>query len=87
MFLVAVFNIPSSFLLYMCAFFCSVSPLDDPDYVDFSLAETMVSRDPRLRALKKRLQAKKQLLSQLNKMYTCFLGGNVAARKFCQEYT
>jgi hypothetical protein len=59
--------------------------LDDPDYVDFSLAETMVSRDPRLRALKKRLQAKKQLLSQLNKMYTCFLGGNVAACKFCQQ--
>ena len=63
--------------------------LDDPDYVEFSLAEGMVSRDPRLRALKKRLQAKRQLLGQLNKMYTSFLGGNVAACKFrsCLLYT
>ena len=70
-----------SFLSLSLSLSLSAASLDDPDYVDFSLAETMVSRDPRLRALKKRLQAKKQLLTQLNKMYTSFLGGNVAACK------
>lgn len=56
---------------------------DDSDYIEFSTAEAMVAAggDPRLQALRKRLQAKKELLKQLNRMYTSFLGGNAAASK------
>lgn len=55
--------------------------VDDSDYIEFSTAEAMVAAggDPRLQALRKRLQAKKELLKQLNRMYTSFLGGNAAA--------
>ena len=35
--------------------------------------------DPRLQTLRKRLQAKKELLKQLDRMYSSFLGGNAAA--------
>lgn len=56
--------------------------------MEFSTAEAMVAAggDPRLQALRKRLQAKKELLKQLNRMYTSFLGGNAAASESaCKE--
>ena len=55
--------------------------------MEFSTAEAMVAAggDPRLQALRKRLQAKKELLKQLNRMYTSFLGGNAAASKLKEE--
>ena len=63
--------------------------MEDSDYIEFSTAEAMVAAggDPRLQALRKRLQAKKELLKQLNRMYTSFLGGNAAASECSMTQT
>ena len=37
--------------------------------------------DPRLQALRKRLQSKKELLKQLDRMYSSYMGGSAAASK------
>ena len=60
---------------------CVASTGEESDYVEFSTAEAMVAAggDPRLQALRKRLQTKKELLKHLDRMYTSFLGGNAAA--------
>jgi len=61
-----------------------VGSVEESDYVEYSTAEAMIAAggDPRLQALRKRLQAKKELLKQLNRMYTSFLGGNAAASQY-----
>lgn len=70
-------------ILYMFHYLYVGSTGEDSDYVEFSTAEAMVAAggDPRLQALRKRLQAKKELLKHLDRMYTSFLGGNTAASK------
>ncbi len=59
----------------------SASTNEDSDYIEFSTAEAIISSggDPRLQGLRKRLQAKKELLKQFDRMYSSFLGGSAAA--------
>ncbi len=54
---------------------------EDTDYIELTKAEEMVQKgqDPRLQALRKRLQAKKELLKQLDRMYSSYMGGSAAA--------
>ena len=47
------------------------------------MAQSMAGGDPNLRLLKKRLQAKKELLKQLKVMYTSFMGGSGARELPC----
>ena len=56
---------------------------DETEYVEFTKAEVMVRNggDPRLQALRKRLQSKKELLKQLDRMYSSYMGGSAAASK------
>ncbi len=44
-----------------------------------SVAQSIMSGDPQLRELKKRLHAKRELLKQLKAMYTIYRGGTGAS--------
>ena len=78
------------FILVLCIYPCGLlswtSPTaqgvtEEPDYVEFSAMEAMVASggDSRLQALRKHLQSKKELLKQLDRMYSSYLGGTAAA--------
>ena len=50
------------------------SSFEESDFID-SFEKSMLD-DVRLQLLRKRLQSKKELLKQLDRMYSCFVAGN-----------
>ncbi len=53
-------------------------PIDESELLEVPVAQSIMGGDPQLRELKKRLNAKREILKQLKTMYTSFMGGTGA---------